>query len=205
MKPKLSTDQLRTITTYLEDDRDLHVSSHGKWHLDSGKMAAALEHAGVEVEQTPRMTAFDVAKTLAKGFNALEPAATHPFAGTENDKDVAVYVKLEDGRVLRFKYDKENSVEAPVNEDEAPDGKMASAGQLSDILTQLMADNGTTSVYFAFKSALRRRAQHLEDDRYDTVADAQFARESARLHQKAVEAMLSLTELEGFLEHKLSD
>lgn len=41
--------QFLSLLTYLEGDRQMHVRAHGKWHLDEGKLSAALASADIEV------------------------------------------------------------------------------------------------------------------------------------------------------------
>jgi hypothetical protein len=47
----ITPEQLKRIRDYLNDDCQMHLKSHGKWTLDSGKLMTALECAGVSVRQ----------------------------------------------------------------------------------------------------------------------------------------------------------
>lgn len=37
---------LQKVCDYLNDDREAHVTAHGRWHLDPGKLQVALEAGG---------------------------------------------------------------------------------------------------------------------------------------------------------------
>ena len=40
--------QIRGLVEYLEKDRQSHMMAHGSWHLDYGKMVAALASVGFQ-------------------------------------------------------------------------------------------------------------------------------------------------------------
>lgn len=46
----VTSDQLEAARKYLSDDCEMHLKSHGKWSLDTGKMTSALESCGILVE-----------------------------------------------------------------------------------------------------------------------------------------------------------
>lgn len=46
----MTEEQFEKLRQYLDDDAQAHIRTHGKWWLDSGKLATALDCAGVQVE-----------------------------------------------------------------------------------------------------------------------------------------------------------
>jgi hypothetical protein len=47
----ISEAQMKRLRDYINQDCEMHLAApHHFWHLDLGKLVAALEHAGIRVE-----------------------------------------------------------------------------------------------------------------------------------------------------------
>lgn len=42
---------LQKVCAYLNKDREAHMATHGKWHLDPGKLEAALKRGGLRAKK----------------------------------------------------------------------------------------------------------------------------------------------------------
>lgn len=72
---------VEALREYLDEDCQAHLRMHGKWWLDSGKLLAALEHAGRRVEgKAGALTQLDAALKLASETGLLDDltGSCHP-------------------------------------------------------------------------------------------------------------------------------
>lgn len=67
--------QADRLREYLDTDAQAHIGVHGKWTLDAGKLAAALDAAGIQVFVPPAPAAPAYVPPTRAEYEAMDPIA----------------------------------------------------------------------------------------------------------------------------------